>query len=131
MRALKSELLLFCCISEETLNDGTPLVSIKPDLIEAIRWCISKTLPKSMRPKQILILDDPTLPLSANGKIDRRLLLSNEYMGTCIAEKMTNLAVKSTDKERVKCESNGEEDSDNSCLETPLDLQSRTRGTRR
>ena len=48
--------------------------------------------------------------------------LSNEYMGTFIAEKMTNLAVESTDKERVKCESNGEEDSDNSCLETPLDF---------
>ena len=118
----KSELLLFCCISEETLSDGTPLVSIKPDLIDAIRWCISKTLPKSMRPKQIFILDDPTLPLSANGKIDRRLLLSNEYMGTFIAEKMTNLAVESKDKEMVKCESNGEEDSDNSCLETPLDF---------
>ena len=34
---------------------------------------------------------------------DRRLLLSNEYMGTFIAEKMTNLAVESKDKEMVKC----------------------------
>ena len=106
----KSELVLFCCVSEDSLDEDVTLASIKTDLSMAIRWCISKTLPKFMRPKQIFILDEPALPLSANGKIDRRLLLSDEYMGTLIAEKMTNLAF----------EDEGDDGGD--CLETPLDF---------
>ena len=105
----KSELVLFCCVPETSFEGEITLLSIKPDLVDAIRWCISKTLPKFMWPKQIFILDEPNLPLSANGKTDRRLLLSEEYMGMLIAEKMTNLRV-------------GEEDENDLCLETPLDF---------
>ncbi len=105
----KSELVLFCCVPETSFEGEITLLSIKPDLVDAIRWCISKTLPKFLWPKQIFILDEPNLPLSANGKIDRRLLLSEEYMGMLIAEKMTNLRV-------------GEEDENDLCLETPLDF---------
>ena len=101
----KNELALFCCRCCATEEQASPLPTssayaannsnnkllekVKAALEDAVRFCVGKLLPTSMRPKQIYILNETSLPMSMNGKVDRRKLLSDDYLASLIAEKLT------------------------------------------